>query len=195
LNDKYPNDNSHSENTSIIMENNNFTKNTALNEGGAIYSDYSKFHLTLLENNIISYNKAEIMGGGIYSLHSEDKNILNNEHFFNMTNNTVESHVNNIGSKPSYIALNSDINNYEIHSGEYIQLSFILYDKFGNILEDYSKYYSSLVLKVDLIEEYKQNIYENDDNDDEYNSLKENIDYKLFGNVGSFNNGKYNIYK
>ena len=191
LKDEYSNDNSHSENNSIIIENNNFTKNRAVNEGGAIYSDYSKFHLTLPENNTISYNKAGIMGGGVYSLYSEDKNILNNEHFFNMTNNTVESHINNIGSKPSYITLESDNYDNEIHSGEYIQLSFKLYDKFGNILEDYSNYYSSLVLKVELIEENKQNIYENNNNiNDEYDLLKENIDYKLFGNVGSFNNGK-----
>jgi len=178
--DEYLSNYVNSKDNSIKIENNIFSKNIAINEGGSIYSDYSNFHLAFSKNNNITFNKAGIMGGGIYSLYPEDKDKLFNEENFRTYNNTVESNISNIESKPSYITLESENYDNEIISGDYIPLSFILYGKFGNILKDHSKYYSSITLKV-ILEENKQT---NDDIN------HEKINYKLLGNVCSFNNGK-----
>jgi len=186
---EYSFDNTYSENNMIIVENNNFTENIAINEGGAIYLDYSKFYLAQPKNNKIAFNKAGIMGGGIYSLYSDDKKNIFSEENFNMINNTVESNISNIESKPSYIALDSNKYFYNITSGEYIPLTFTMYDQFNNTLKDYSEYYSSITLKVKLQKEKE----ENNNFDYDYDTLKENIDYKLSGNIGSFINGDIKI--
>jgi len=177
-----------SNNNTFIIENNNFINNIALNEGGAIYSDYSKFDLAQPKNNSINFNKAGINGGGIYSLYSNDKNFFNDK-YFNIYGNTVEKHISNIGSKPSYITIsNSTSHFFNITSGDQIKLEFILYDQFDNILEDYSKIYSSLPLKVILIDESEENNIEEEEEEEE--TLNENNSYKLYENVGSFVNGK-----
>jgi len=93
------------------------------------------------------------MDGGIYSLFSEEKELYFNEEKFKFKNNSVDNYINNIGSKPSFINLKTKINSYNITTGDYFPLSFILYDRFDAILEDFSKYYSFMTLKVNLEED------------------------------------------
>lgn len=170
------------ENRDIYFENNIFSKNIAYNFGGAIYSNFTKFHLAIVNNNKIIYNKADIMGGGIYSPNSVNKTSFN-VNKVTIKNNTAGSLDDNYSSKPYYINLDTPLNNniINIMSGDRFPLSFTLYDEFHNTIKDNTKYYSSLILKVML----------NPKNND-YN---ENQKHQLINNIGSFTNGDYYINK
>lgn len=134
-------------------------------------------------NNTIINNSAGISGGGIYSSNFFDKYLI--DHTNNISkDNIVNKYENNYASKPSYITLNTTINNneIEIYSGDYLPLSFILYDLYDNIVEDTTKYYSSLILKLSL------KSYNSRNNDDDE---KNNNKVELNGNVGVFSNGNF----
>jgi len=167
----------------LNIENNIFRDNNADNFGGAIYSEFSKLYLASSNNNTIIENRAGIMGGGLYSPSSIHKNLFN----FNnskIENNYVYSYSNNFSSKPSYIVLDTEINeNIEIVSGGNLSLLFYLYDEFNNTVYDVSNFYRELSIKVILIEKNKfLNINE------EYENDKSN--YHILSNICSFNNGK-----
>jgi len=135
-------------------------------------------------NNTFISNKAGIMGGGIFisnSLNStisikDDKEMDYNE---DDNNNYIYT------SLPYYISLNTKFeeNTINIITGEYLPLSFTLHDMFGNIYVDKSRYYSSITLKVLLIE--KNDMFDSERYDYKDNGLSSN----LFGNVGSFEKG------
>ncbi|KAG4092818.1 hypothetical protein H8356DRAFT_950126 [Neocallimastix lanati (nom. inval.)] len=161
----------------IKIENNTFKENTANDFGGAIYSEYSKFYLADSKNNLITFNKAGIMGGGIYSPKYVDKTIFDLSNNI-IENNTINSFIDNYTSKPSYILLNTifEDDTINIITGEYISLVFTLYDEFDNIVNDITKFYSSITLKLTLTNEY------------EYD--QNNLNYIINGNICSFINGK-----
>ena len=160
------------ENRTLNIEDNIFTENEAFNFGGAIYSEYNKLKFASINNNKISHNVAGIMGGGIYSKNAID---LAGYEFYNNTNNSI---LENYISKPSYINLNTKLSqNIELNVGEYLPLAFTLYDDFGNLIIDITKYYLLLTIKLVLIK----------DNDNLTNDEINN--HYLIGNIGSFIKG------
>ncbi|ORX56025.1 hypothetical protein BCR36DRAFT_346553, partial [Piromyces finnis] len=162
----------------INIENNTFKRNLAENFGGAIYSKYTQMELAVFKKNEITFNEAGIMGGGIYIENSVNKNLMNLNDSI-IENNTVNSYINNFTSKPSYILLNTTLNdNISIITGDYFPLNFTLFDEFDNLIEDITKYYSSMTLKVSMIE--KENNMKNLDK----------ISFKMMGNIGSFIKGR-----
>ena len=142
--------NDNNENNIGYINDNVFISNEARNYGGAIYSEYNKIYLIENKNNTISYNKAGIDGGGIYSSNIVNKNLFDINQF-EFINNTVNSFKNEYSSLPYYIVLNTKMenNSIKISSGDYLPLSFSLYDEYNNILEDMAKYYS-IALKISL---------------------------------------------
>ncbi|ORX43920.1 hypothetical protein BCR36DRAFT_399767 [Piromyces finnis] len=164
---------------SVTIKGNQFLKNSAENFGGAIYSDYDLLHFLDISESEVTLNKAGIMGGGMFisNISQNETNSIKNMAF---TNNTVNSYINDYSSKPSYIKLNSTITNKNITSGKHLPLTFVLYDEFDNIIEDITKYYSSITLRVVLEEE-------NSTMDDYARNIK--LDYNLIGNIGSFSKG------
>jgi len=172
------------ENNSITIEDNTFSDNRADNFGGALYSEFQKMYLAKAINNNFSYNKAGILGGGIFSPNSISENLFNIEDC-TFLNNTVNSYINNYTSKPAYILMKPEFsdNLIQIISGAYLNLNFTLYDEFDNLIEDITKYYSSMTLKV-VLEEQKNVNKSNIKND------LNNLNYQLVGNVGSFIQGR-----
>jgi len=148
------------------------------------------------------------MGGGIYSPNLIKYNVLNINNNCTIKNNTINSFENNYASKPSYILLkslsNPELNNinvddyinnsknkpdkykFNITSGDHLPLSFFLYDEFNNIVNDITKYYSSLVLKLTVTP--STNL------DKEETSRINNLYSYLSGNIGSFLNGNKNFF-
>ncbi|OUM67532.1 hypothetical protein PIROE2DRAFT_58679 [Piromyces sp. E2] len=170
-----------------ILEN-TFSENSAEYFGGAIYSDYSMLNFSEIKDNEISFNKAGVMGGGMFisKIFNDNKSKIKN---MNFSNNTVDSFLNNYSSKPSYITLNTSVldeTSFNITSGEHIPLEFYLYDEYDNIIEDVTKYYSSINLKI-TIENENINIFEDDD--------ITNSNYNIIGNIGSFIKGKCELNK
>jgi len=130
-------------------------------------------------NNKIAWNKAGIAGGGIYSPKSVNKSLFDLSQC-EIYNNTVNSYWDNYTSAPSYIVLNTKIENYiKIYSGDYLPLSFTLYDEYDKIIEDITKY-NSITLKITL---------QRTENDIEESNDK----ILLYGNSEIFVNGR-NIY-
>jgi len=166
-------------NNDINFENNIFSENKAENFGGAIYSTFNKLYLTNSVNNSIIENNAGIMGGGVYTPNLKDQNMFDITKFL-IENNKVNTHINDYSTKPYSISLNSSIENnkYEIISGDSISLKFSLLDEYENLIEDITKYYTSLTLKLIL-----KNINKDDDDDDESYLFK---DYRMMGNIGTF---------
>lgn len=169
-------------NRTIYLENNSFKNNSAMDFGGALFYKMSNTYISTVINNEISFNKAEIMGGGVYSANTnyQSFNIKN----LSVYNNTINSFINNYSSKPSYLVLNNKLNSNTINiiPGESFSLNFTLYDAFNNPFIDFTKYYSSITLRV-LLQDY---YYNSDDN-----NLFSNVN--LTGNFGSFRNGKKNV--
>ena len=177
-------------NTDIInIENNTFQKNSAENFGGAIYSEYSHLYLATSKNNEITFNNAGVMGGGIYTPKNAKKTIFNIDDL-KIENNTVNSYINDYTSKPSYITLNTVLPNENINivTGDPFPLDFTLYDEYDNVIEDITKYYSSMIIKV-ILEEINTP-YQNGEN---INNKKKNSNFKLIGNIGTFIKGNNNI--
>ncbi|ORX45341.1 hypothetical protein BCR36DRAFT_358228, partial [Piromyces finnis] len=178
--------------TILNIVNNTFINNIAKNFGGAVYSKFNNTYISNSYNNSIINNNAGISGGGIYS---SGKTIVNLNKL-SISNNTAHSYVSDYASKPSYILLNNTITSKitNIITGDYISLKFLLYDEYDNILEDISKYYSSLNIKSKLVE--INDVY--DDDPKKKIKLKGNICYFSKGHC-EFNNlqvfAKPNKYK
>ncbi|OUM68061.1 hypothetical protein PIROE2DRAFT_4345, partial [Piromyces sp. E2] len=170
----------------INIENNIFKENFAENFGGAIYSNYNQLGLAISKDNQIIFNEAGIMGGGVYSPNEINKNLFNFDNSL-IENNTVSSYINNYTSEPSYILLNTTLNKNKnnIITGDYFPLNFTLFDEFNNLVEDITKYYSSITFKVLMIE---KNSIENDIIKDDFSNKL--ASYKITGNIGSFMKGK-----
>ncbi|KAG4085267.1 hypothetical protein H8356DRAFT_1298496 [Neocallimastix lanati (nom. inval.)] len=175
-------------NRTIVIKNNIFRENIAENFGGGIYSEYSKLYLAETDNNTIIHNEAGIMGGGAYSPKSVDKNLFDIK-LCKFENNTVNSDINDYSSKPSFISLNTTLenNSVTIITGGFLPLQFLLHDEFGNIMKDITKYYSSITLKLLLENEDNKHSY---GDGDYFQTEKKNVEYILYGNLGSFINGK-----
>ncbi|OUM61998.1 hypothetical protein PIROE2DRAFT_62167 [Piromyces sp. E2] len=161
----------------INFENNIFKENIASDFGGAIYSLYNKLYLASTKNNSFTFNKAGLMGGGIYTPKSIGTNLFDFSDSL-IQDNTVGSIINNYSTKPSYITLNTTFNEESlyINAGEYFPLVFNIFDEFGNIMIDINKYYSMIILKLEIIEK------------NEYNDNDDVINYYLLGNTGTFIN-------
>jgi len=173
----------------IIMNHNVFNKNHADNFGGAVYSKYNQLYLTNANNNTIIYNSAGVMGGGIFSPNSINKNMFNlNQWTF--VNNTVNAYENNYSTHPAYINLETKIDNntIDITTGNYFPLYFTLCDEYNNAVDDKTKYYSSLTIKLSLIEKYDEEEDMIDDDIEDPNELY----YYVVGNIGTFINGNIN---
>ncbi|OUM60242.1 hypothetical protein PIROE2DRAFT_14060, partial [Piromyces sp. E2] len=166
------------DNDSIIIKNNIFYKNKAINFGGAIYSDYPGLGIATTQNNKFESNEAGIDGGGFFSKNYVNSSLLNSI----FSHNQVNYIENDYASVPSYITMNFPRKNNSINitPGEFFPLSFVLYNEFNKPVQDSSLYYSSMLLKVNLIKI-------NDKNGTIANSQN---DFILTGNVGSFINGK-----
>ncbi|ORX59217.1 hypothetical protein BCR36DRAFT_275816 [Piromyces finnis] len=166
--------------TSIIIENNVFQDNMVSEYGGAIYSEYDQLHMALSKNNNITNNKSGIMGAGIYTPYSASKNIFN-INTCRFENNTVNSMViDNFSSNPSYITLNTTLNNETIiNVGDYFPLKFNLLDEFNNTVIDITKHYSLMTLKLLLkTKNYQNSTFKNSKNN-----------HYILGNIGTFVNG------
>jgi len=173
----------------LNMENNIFIENESENFGGAIFAQFESNKQIICKNNEIMYNKAGIMGGGLFSpklidiKNNKNKNNNNNDIIpFRFVNNTVASIINNYTSKPSYIALETPLNNnlINITTGEFFPLNFTLRDVYDNVMVDITKYYSSITIKISINEV-------NNISDDKYTyNLNNNQIYSLSGNIGSF---------
>jgi len=175
-------------NKTIIIEDNIFNQNIAENFGGAIYSQLNNVSA---KNNNFTFNAAGINGGGIYTENFAITNISDEKYFY-LKDNVVDSVENDYSSKPSYITLNTTLSkkekqNYysvDIIPGDYLPLKFTLYDVYDKILKDTTKFYSSITLKVLLINNNNDNDY---DETNYWNSTSTST--SLLGNIGSFVNG------
>jgi len=123
------------------------------------------------------------LGGGIFSPYQVDKNLFNLNNTL-IANNTINSYIDNYSSRPSYISLNTtiDVNDNHIITGDYFPLNFTLFDEFNNLIEDITKYYSSMTLKVFMVEN-------STDNDNDNNYEEKSTVFKMTGNVGTFLKG------
>ncbi|OUM63926.1 hypothetical protein PIROE2DRAFT_9457, partial [Piromyces sp. E2] len=135
----------------ITINNNIFLENEAYNFGGAIYSELEKINLFNEKNNSIINNKAGVNGGGIYITK------LDNNNSFNFTsskvlNNTSYGVIEDYAAKPSYITLDTSIekNKVSIYSGNYLPLTFSLYNANDKFMNDLTNYYSFLTLIITL---------------------------------------------
>ena len=158
------------------LENNTFYNNFAKNFGGAIYMDFNKFDLLSIKNNNIYDNNAGIMGGGLFSFNLNSTFSDNDMKIFN---NTAYSLNNDYSSKPSLIFLKTELTekNLNITSGNHLSLLFYLYDEYGNVINDISKFYSDISVRV-VFEEITNEINKNEE---------ENVN--LLGNICNFVNG------
>jgi len=158
--------------------------NTANNFGGGIYSEFKLNGI----NNIITGNKAGIMGGGIYipKYLNEPINCSMN---CTIRNNKVNSYNDDYSSIPYSISLSTELKEIytNITTGTFFPLLFRVNDIFGNKLNDVTKYYSSMILKVILKNENFENVNVN------YKNSDFNSNYDLKGNIVSLINGQFDL--
>lgn len=170
--------NTKSQDIKITMKNNNFMDNIADLFGGAIYSEFKTVNTFIEENNKISNNKAGITGGGLYisKLDNEKSLIFNNSE---IVDNTSNDFTNNYSTNPSYIKLDTSFerNKISLYSGDYLPLTFTLYDDYDQVVKDLSEYYSYITLMVTLKEKYNEN----------------NVNFKLTGNSGNLLRGQFKL--
>lgn len=153
-------------NTIINMEDNIFEKNYAKSYGGAIYSEYENLYLTSSKNNTIINNYAELNGGGIYTPNNRYKTMFNMNNWL-IKNNTINFNIlNNYSTRPSYILLKKENlveneNVFNVVTGDNLLMVFELYDEFHNKVDDSTKIFSALSMKLSLISEkdYNENTF------------------------------------
>jgi len=164
-----------------IIRNNIFNENSAKEFGGAIYTEFTKFnktHYNTFENNTLSYNTAGVMGGGLYSSQITNITSLKPEEW-NFIHNTVNLHLNEYTTKPSYLTLDTPFNKKVVLiTGDVLPINFTLYDSYNNVVQDITKYYSSMTLRITL--EKINNL--NDKKEKNY-KLLENTRQLLNGNI------------
>ena len=167
---------------SIVIEDTSFTNNKAEDFGGAIYSDFDIFNINNIENVKFEGNTA--YAGGSFYLKNDNIDIdntkslevLKNTTKIQYINNKSDSHGENYGTNPIKIELMTNIPKIvELKSGDVIQLKFNMTDKYGQIVKDISRLYSSIGINIELDEETL-----NDDNE---------IQKKLKGSTCYFTNG------
>jgi len=185
LKDGINNSNNNNRSDEISIENNMFYHNHAKNFGGAIYSEYSKLYLATTKNNTIINNSADNMGGGIFTPSSINKTMFNLNNL-EIHNNTVNSYNNDYSSKPKYIKLKTYFNENRVNiiTGDYLNINFILYDEYDNIMVDKAKLYSFITIKLLLKPKERNTIY--NDDDILFNTTSK---YYMKGNIGTFVNG------
>ncbi|ORX42861.1 hypothetical protein BCR36DRAFT_150195 [Piromyces finnis] len=162
----------------FIINNNTFYNNSAEYFGGAIFMELNNLSIKSTQKNIMEHNKSKILGGGLFLSNYYNKDVYD---MFLFKDNFSNSIRNDYSSKPAYIALSSNYTNsfVELFSGDYLALEFALYDEFENIIEDITKFYSSMTIRVTL--EEKNVISKRSTNI---------LNYYLEGNIGSFLNGR-----
>jgi len=166
------------------IRNNTFIRNSVKDYGGAIYSDYSWMYLVSAKNNNFTGNTAGIVGAGLFAPRMVLKTIFNMNNNTFMDNKVAGSYPNDYSSYPTYINLTSNIKTSSIHSGDMFPLNFTLYDDFGNVFEDFNKFYSSITLKVFMIK--RNNPEGDDDNDEDYEDYEDYENYKEYENYENF---------
>jgi len=176
------------------IRSNTFINNQVETFGGAIYSSYNKMYLVSVKNNTITGNKANIAGAGIFAPKMVNQTMLSLKGN-TLDKNVVGTNLNMYSSNPSHIKLNSTMTSSSIRSGDLFPLAFTLHDHFDNILEDFSNFYSSITLKLFLLqrkerkEEGEEEEEYGDEDEEEVDHFK-NKNFYLKGNIGQFINGK-----
>lgn len=170
-------DNFNESNNTFLLKNTTFLENKAKYMGGSIFINYDKINFKGIDKVNFEMNKA-YAGGAIYINNTNIPFKLENDYIY--VNNLAESHGNEYASIPYKIELIShESNEMTLISGESCHLEFYIYDKFKNIIIDYSKIYSNLSVRA----------YNNNTN------FEENVDYKIYGNICYFSQGNFiNIY-
>ncbi|OUM58115.1 hypothetical protein PIROE2DRAFT_16696 [Piromyces sp. E2] len=124
--------------------------------GGVIYSDYDNLNISNLKNTSFIKNNA-YAGGAIYINNNNDAVIFNklkNNNEVNFINNTSISHGNDFATGPNLIKLkDQNINKFTVKSGESLSLNYILIDSYNQTIEDNYKYYSNIILHVNIKED------------------------------------------
>ncbi|ORX64425.1 hypothetical protein BCR32DRAFT_273116 [Anaeromyces robustus] len=201
-NDNNNNDNNNDGDMIVTIKDNKFIKNYAQRFGGGLYINFYSVISPNIKDNHINSNKAGALGGGIYI-----PKLNNNKYLLHpqneIINNTVNTLDSNVATKPTYITLETKLNNnlINITTGNIYPLEFKLKDEFGNLIEDISNYYSSLSLTLNL-KDINDNKGDSNFNDTNNNDKT----FELYGNVCSFikgqcklNNfqvfGEFNTYK
>ncbi|OUM67071.1 hypothetical protein PIROE2DRAFT_5559, partial [Piromyces sp. E2] len=161
----------------IDIKNTLFFKNKAKYYGGAVYSDINEFDTLNIKNVSFIENNA-YAGGAIYINGSNASLFQYNNENFSFKNNTSESHGNDLATGPYLINYSLNLNQTSIKSGEALPIEFTLTDKLNQTVNDMSKYYSNIILSI--------NIDKNEEEGYEY----ENNDIKIIGNVCNFSKGK-----
>ncbi|ORX56018.1 hypothetical protein BCR36DRAFT_346535 [Piromyces finnis] len=155
----------------IQLVNVTFNNNTANNCGGAIFSNNSKLYYTDIESISFKNNIAEVAGGAIYVPDHVDKKVFDiSKCIFN--NNKGMTYGNDYSTEVSYIKLNIT-DNIIIRSGDYIPLSFSLYDEYNKYIDAKYNAFSDISIRAYLS---KKSINSKDSK------------YLLNGNICSFYN-------
>jgi len=166
------------ENKTMIIENNNFYDNYAQMFGGAIYSEYNRIYLAKIKKNNVKNNKSDILGSGIYTSDQYDNKTIDINGFIFKNNDYT--------SKPAYISLDTKLNDNlkNVYVGDYFPLVFSLNDEYGKVINDITKHYSVMTLKLEI--ELKTNKTSTTIN-------KSSANYYLLENICTFIEGN-NIY-
>lgn len=167
---------------SITMKDTTFNNNIAENFGGAFYSDYDTFNVNSIKNVHFDGNSA--YAGGCFYLKNDNNDIENIEDLKKLSknntsieyiNNKSDSHGEDYGTNPVKIELMTDISKIlELKSGDVLQLKFIMTDKYGQLVKDASKLYSSIKINIEM---------------DEISNDEDGIQRKLKGSTCYFTNG------
>ncbi|OUM68613.1 hypothetical protein PIROE2DRAFT_3594 [Piromyces sp. E2] len=157
-------------NINIDVKNTIFLNNKAQYYGGAVYSDIKRIDVYNLKN--ISFIENTAYAGGALYINGNNASLFQyNDIIF--LNNKSESHGNDLATGPFLISHSLDTDQISIKSGEIFPLEFTLTDKLNQTVNDMSKYYSNIILSVN-IEEYNNNVN----------------DIIVLGNICNFSKGK-----
>jgi len=154
-----------------------FIKNNVQYYGGAIFIN-SKIYDESNIRNISFIDNSAYAGGALY-MNGDNISILyqnNDDDNIRYINNTSESHGNNVATGPYFIN-HLHLDDITIKSGETIPLNFILTDKFNQTVNDISKYYSNIILNINI-----------DEDEGNYLDIDQN-NFKIMGNICNFSKG------
>jgi len=170
----------------IEISDTKFINNKAEYFGGGIYSDFVGMKSSKLNNVEFSTNHA-YAGGAVYTERNKENtlfNVVDKENVI-FINNISESHGDDYASGPSLINLMTEVDKITITSGQLYPLRFNIVDEYSQLIYDYSKYYSNIIINAEYNSE-NENI---DDDDDSYNN-----ENKIIGNICNFSKGILTLY-
>ena len=182
----------------LLTQKNLFSNNTADDFGGAVYTHINYLSYESFINDTVSYNKAGVWGGGIFINGKYDREVSEIKDC-NLLNNTISFLINNYSSAPYSIQLETKLSNnpIKIRTGDIVPLIFSLNDMYDHVIDDVTKYYSSMVLEVFMkkvskidstLDVYNQYVFKDLDIN-KIMTVTSEPDFHLTGNIGSFING------